>query len=400
MLNKETLRYKIEGSTIKPSFVKVDGALLAVAEGLLAYYHSQKGQPKSEIQDGLTPHLYRAHNLTVARGLHKLIEDRCSFTDPENQRELREAVFAASAAALAKPDPDLRAHHKAIAQQLGKTSKQLYNALYADLPQAAVLESVCPLSALQLMHTYNLAQAQGLLIYAQSMQVSIADTDVAMRRRLLKAMRFRRLLADVKQDDIGNLILTVSGPGSVLEQHQRYGLNLALFLPAIICASDWEISADLMPPRKEKRTSVRLSLDAKSKLRGENKFLGYVPEEVTSLLERLQKQCPEWQSDDQAPLLSLASGEIVVPDFQIKTAQRSFAIECFHRWHANAFKKRLDQLQGGELPGLIIGVDRSILKRKGFTDLAEHPVLKQRGFEFSNFPSPTAVKKCISAQSN
>ena len=396
MLNKETLRYKIEGDTIRPLFSKVNGALLDVAEGLLTFYRSQQGSTRNEIQDALTPHLYRAHNLTIARGLNKLIEDRCVFTDPRDRRALREQVFAASAAALAGAKPDLRQHHKDIAAELGMSSKQLYDELYADLPNAAVLEEFCELGGHQLMQIFNMAQAQGLLIYAQSMEIAIADTDVAVRRRLLKAMRFRRLLAQVKQDDVGNLIMSVSGPGSVLEQHQRYGLQLALFLPAIACAADWAISAEVNCPKKEKRSRVRLQLDASSGLHGENKFLGYIPDEVTGLLERLQKQCPDWQCDDQAPLVNLANGEILVPDLRIKTDTHSYAVEFFHRWHANMLRRRLQQMERGELPDyLVIGVDRSVLKKKDFKDLAEHPLLEQRGFLFSDFPSPTAIKKCL-----
>ena len=396
MLNKETLRYKIDGDTIRPLFSKVNGALLDVAEGLLTFYRSQQGATRNEIQDALSPHLYRAHNLTIARGLNKLIEDRCTFTDPRDRRSLRESVFAASAAALSTPQADLRQHHKTIAAQLGLSSKQLYDELYADLPNAAVLETPCDLGGRQLMHTFNLAQAQGLLIYAQSMEIAIADTDVAMRRRLLKAMRFRRLLATIKQDDLGNLILSVSGPASVLEQHQRYGLQLALFLPAIACTADWAMSAEINPPRKEKRSRVRLQLDASSGLQGDNKFLGYIPDEVTGLLERLQKQCPDWQCDDQAPLINVANGEIVVPDLRVHINGRSYAIELFHRWHAHALRRRLQQLESAAVPDyLIIGVDRSVLKKKDFQDMAEHPLLAQRGFLFSDFPSPTAIKKCL-----
>lgn len=398
MLNKETLRYRIDGQRIQPTFIKPAGAVLQLAGDLLQFYQQQRGKPRSEINDALTPVLYRGRNLKVSRGLNKLVEDRCAFTEPANKRELREQAFQRSAALLQSPQSDLRAHHKQVAESLGLSARQLYDQLYADLPQAAVLEEACAMSPTALIETYNMAQAQGLLVYADQVEVAIADTDTTLRRQLLKAMRFQRLLADVQQDDAGNLIMRVSGPTAVLDQHQRYGLQLALFLPAIACADDWAVHARVRAPHKEKAGSLQCHLDADSGLRGNNRFIGYVPEEVESLLSRVQKKHSEWRCDDQAPLGVLDQGELLVPDLRIDTGRAEWCIELFHRWHSMPLRRRLQQLAAGQAPKLLIGVDRSLLKRKEFADLADDPILVQRGFLFSGFPSPTALRKCIQAQ--
>ncbi len=398
MLNKETLRYKIDGDAIKPTFIGSKGTLLDLSNQLLVFWQSKLQETRAVINDEITPYLYRARNLQVSRGLNKLIEDRSEFTEPANQKEFRERAFAISTAALSQPCADLREHHKQLAQQLNLSSKQLYDQLYADLPQASVLSKACDLSGTQLIQTYNMAQAQGLLLYASQVDVAIAETDTNFRRKLLKALRFQRLLAKIKQDDAGNLLLSVSGPSAVLDQHQRYGLQLALFLPAIACAGDWAVTAQVRCPHKERRNPVQLFLDKSSGLVGQNKFLGYVPEEIEVLIKTLGEKNPDWQCDDQAPLLVVDKGEIIAPDLRIQTDDNVHVIEFFHRWHALPLRRRLEQIKQGQAKQLLLGIDRSILKRKEFADLAGDPLLEERGFLFSNFPSPSAIRKCIKAQ--
>ena len=184
----------------------------------------------------------------------------------------------------------------------------------------------------------------------------------------------------------------------MLDQHQRYGLNLAQFLPAVACAKGWAVIADIRCPRNERRTTVQLSLDDSSGLIGENRFLGYIPEEQQLLLHNISKKCSEWHCDDQAPLAVLGTGEILVPDLQIKTPDAVYTVEFFHRWHSAPLTRRLQQLRDGLAPNLLIGVDRSIIKRREFAALADDPVLGQRGFLFSSYPSVSAIKKCVAAQ--
>jgi predicted nuclease of restriction endonuclease-like RecB superfamily len=259
-----------------------------------------------------------------------------------------------------------------------------------------VLERASTLGVPALIARYNLAQCQGLLLVARGLEVVIADADTGLRRRLLKALRFRRLLAEVAGDDQGELRLRVSGPASVLDQASRYGLQLALWLPALACARDWRASAEIDLPRRAGAPGgrARLELSHDLGLEGDSAFLGHVPEELADLQRTLAEKLPAWTWQD-AQLLPLPGGELVVPDLQLAAAGGTVAIEFFHRWHGHALRRRLDQLAGGLAPRLAIGVDRALARTREIAPLLEHPAFLAHGFLFSDIPAPRAIAEVV-----
>ncbi len=186
-------------------------------------------------------------------------------------------------------------------------------------------------------------------------------------------MRFHRLLALVREVPGGELLLEVGGPAGVLDSAQRYGLQLALFLPAIASERSWRLSAELVKVERG-GAGGRLELTHEHQLPGGNRLLGYVPLEVRSMQESLSGKLEGWSMQD-APLLPLPSGELVVPDLLLLAPGRSHPLELFHRWHASALSRRLDQIEAGLLPGLLIGVDRALLRSPAGQVLAQRPEL-------------------------
>lgn len=389
MLNRDLLRYRLDGDLVKPSFLKATPAIRELAEALLGHWQGGIGARLGELEDAATPILHRSRALVVGRGLQKLLLDACVFADPPSAATLREEAFAASAALLAAPARTSDDHRAAVAERLALHADEVRDRLYADHPDQAVLTAAPAWTATQLIPRYNLALTQGLLLFARSLTVTIDDADTGLRRRLLKALRFRRLLADIRGDDRQALTLEISGPGSVLDQHSRYGMQLALFLPALACCRSWRAEVALSLPRGG---PARLSLDDGLALPGDSAFLGHVPEEIAVLEATLRERHADWTWQDPQ-LLPHPDGEVVVPDLQVALAGRTVAVEFFHRWHGHALRRRLDQLASGWAPYLVIGVDRTLLR--GDDALATHPQFLARGLAFSEIPAPRPLAALI-----
>lgn len=396
MLTRDLLRFRVSDGVVRPTLLKATPTIVELAEQLLGFWRQGVGKKLGDLEDAAMPLLHQSRALLVARGMQKLITDDCAFADPSSAEAVREQAFAASALALRAPLADVDAHRAAIAAQIGLSSSELMTRLYADLPDQAVLERASTLSAPRLLARYNLSLCQGLLLAARSLDVVIADADTGLRRRLLKALRFRRLLAEVTGDDRGELRLCVSGPASVLDQASRYGLQLALWLPALACARDWRATAEIDLPRRAGSPGgrARLELSTDLGLEGDSAFLGYVPEELADLQRSLADKFPTWTWQD-AQLLPMPSGELVVPDLQLAADGGTVAIELFHRWHGHALKRRLDQLASGLAPRLAIGVDRALAKTKDVAPLMTHPAFVSHGFLFSEIPAPRAIAEIV-----
>jgi hypothetical protein len=66
-----------------------------------------------------------------------------------------------------------------------------------------------------------------------------------------------------------------------------------------------------------------------------------------------------------------------------------------HRWHLTQLRTRLDQLRTGQLPGLIIGVDRGLSRLAEARSLLDDPLIASRGFLFSDLPSARALGEAL-----
>ncbi len=387
MLTRELLRFRIADGRLVPSLLKATPGVLALAGSLLDYWQQGVGRKRGELEDGVLPILHQSRALIIGRGLQKLILERCRFRDPEELEQLRQRALAISAAALAEPRATVEEHRAAVAAELGIASSAIVDQLYGDLPDAAVLEEAAQLAPERLLAIYNMALCQGLLLGAREITVTICDADTGLRRRLLKALRFRRLLAQVLNDTAGALTLVISGPMSVLDQSSRYGVQLALFLPALACAGSWRALARVTVAGRpgSARQQAELELSDGLGLQGESAFLGYVPEELRSWQAALASRFPHWRFPE-VQLLPLPGGELVVPDLEIEADGRRIAIELFHRWHGAQLARRIAQLEAGLAPQLALGVDRALARTTAVAPLLEHTVFARHGFLFSDLP--------------
>lgn len=392
MLTRDLLRFRVADGRIAPRLLKATPAIVVLAERLAVFWRDVEGQERGAIEEALQPLLHGTRSLLVARGLSRLLEQEGGWSEPASCAALRARVFPLSAAMLgdhATPE----AHRAAVAAAAGEPATALER-LYGDLPDAERLERAPRIEARDLLDRYNLAQCQGLLLGARALEVEVDDADTGLRRRLLKAVRFRRLLCEVRAAPAGALALTISGPASVLDQATRYGLQLALFLPALACARSWRARARIPQRGGGSGSAPELLLSHEDGLRGDTAFLGHVPEELRALESALAGRLDGWTSVEPAPL-PLPSGELVVPDLRLERGGRGVSIELFHRWHEAPLKRRLAQLRDGALPGLMLGVDRALARTTRCAPLVADALFASRGFLFSDVPSARAIGEAV-----
>ncbi len=392
MLTRNLLRFAVRGDRLDPRWLKPTPAVLALADDLLAHWRAGVGHTRGELDEGESAILHGSRQLLVGRGLSKVLTDGCDFGDPASAETLRATALQASFAALVQPLASAEAHRNAVAATLGMDPAALAVAMYADLPDSAVLSAVPDWDGARLIARCNLALAQGLLLGASEVRVHVRDHERGIQRRLLRALGRRRLVAEVASADGGGLYLTVSGPGAVLDQRSAYGMQLALWLPALACARSWTATAKVVPPRGQHE--VTLELDAALGLPGDLALLDWVPPELSAWLEQLAAKLPGWRPVEAEPIL-LTGGGVVLPDLALDDGAGVVPIELFHRWHLSQLRLRLQQMRDGLLPGLLIGVDRGLQRLAEARPLMDDPLIASRGFLFSDLPAPRTLAEAL-----
>lgn len=414
MLTKDLLRFRGVGGAAKPQFVDpADRQLLELAGQLLDSYRIEEGMSVSarELEELTAPVINTIRDRKLAQGLNKIILDRCKFALPDDfdYPAHRRDIFAASAELLRLATPDFTADglRQAVAARCdGQSVELMRQNLYADLPGNETLSHPPAIYPKELLERYNCALVQSLLLYCGGMVVTIADPEPAKMRRLVKYLKFFRLLVKVtasgrlpgkKNADAipAEVVMEIDGPASLFDQSTRYGLQLASFFPAVCDMAEWTLKATVKPRDRE----LNLKLDQSSGLVSPYRHFGaYVPEEIGLFNRLFGEKFPAWTITAGSFLFQRDSKEVFFPDFSFSASDHGPVIhlELFHRWHDTPLLRRLEFLeQHPEVP-LIIGVDRALHRRPELeARLAASEFFQQSGFLFRDFPGVDTVEKTL-----
>jgi uncharacterized protein len=390
MLTRELLLYRTREGRLRPSFVsREDPDLLALAGALLAELQDAVGRTREDLEEALALHAGAWKRPKVARGLVKLLLDRMDFGEPEPavaSARLDALRTAARVLRTLPSDASPEAYAEQLAAALPLPLERVREGLYADLPPQRRLVSLERPSAPELLDRYNLALAQGHLLYARRLHLRARAPELLRVRKVLRWLKFCRLVASLHRED-EDWELSVEGPGAMLDLQKKYGLQLASFLTVVPVLQRWELRAEVTHGR---RTGT-LVLDHKDPLVSPHTgALGHVPEEVAALARALEAG-GDWLLDlTPLPRHTGAAG-LCVPDLTLRHRHsgREVALELFHAWHAGALRRRLEELRARPDPGLLLGVERALVK-----DAAEREALEQHPqvLLFRGYPSPKRVQ--------
>ena len=400
------LRFDLRNQKLYPRFLDSHNKIWQnVATELITLYEAGCESSREELTELAEPILNAARSPLIAKGLNKLLLDRCTFQEVDSELELfRFKVFTIAAQRFCQQEPggmnNLETYRKRVADSLAMEPDALSSRLYSDLPDRHVLLSFKPITPEQLLHRYNMAQAQGPLCWADGLTIEIEEPDVGIRRKFFQRLKFFRLLARLSPKQPGHFSIQLDGPLSLFDSSRAYGMQLANFLPSVCVLNRWSIRANV---RIDNGSFVTLELDQNSGLKSHvTQTNTYIPEEFErfasqfNTLAQTGRKEDQWKMGKTPTLLNLGVQQWVVPDFSFRHASGQVVhLELFHRWHAGLLLQRLDHLQKSEKP-LALGVDRFLNKDPTIkTRLKESEWFQKHGFPFNGFPPVKRVIDCL-----
>ena len=387
MLTKDLLRLRASGMYLRPQFLKTDDhELLQFAKELIAIYEEGIGEQAETLDNLAEMIVLRQKDLKLARGLLKVVRSRAIFSGENDDfpyAEKRQEVFARTMELLrsgALPEDP-----RAVRDHIYPDTRLLYG----DLPENEALIRFKKTFPQEALERYNTGLVQGALLTAGALELSIpAATPAADLRNLFRSLRFFRLLFSGSIEK-KTLKLVIDGPASILENSLKYGMQLACFFPAICRLPQWKLACSVMKNGK----MYRLVLDESSRLQSHRAQFSGNLEEHRMFLAYFREHGEGWVIDDAPGYLSPDPQRVIFPDFQFTKDGRTRYLELFHRWHASALEERL----ANPPEDLIIGVDRSLLKKDGVlkAKLEADPFFQKYGFFFRDFPGTENVLKLL-----
>ena len=401
MLTKDLIRARLSGDYVKPQFVSPDDPeIVRYAGDLVQLYAEGTGATAAELDEAATALAAGIADKKLAGGLHKTVRDRAEFSLPADcdYPAARVELFRGAAALLRAGNApenmdDVRAAVFASVPSAGETFAQ---GIYCDLPECERLLPMKKMLVREVPERYNVSLVQSLLLFASKLTVTIpAKSEPAFLRRLFRYMKFFRLLFTAEMTGKDEIRLTVDGPASVLEHSAKYGLQIASFFPAVCQLPQWSIAAEVMwkeHPRK-------LKLDESSGLVSHYaNFVAYQPEEIRMFSDYFRTSQTGWTLDDMPGWIPLGGQALLFPDFIFRAESGAeFPMELFHRWHAAQLEQRLRWCEENPRSGLLLGVDRALLKKDGVLKerLEASDYFRSHGFLFRDFPGVDKVTKLL-----
>ncbi len=389
MLTKEHLTFRIRNGRAVPQFLPVDDAKVrGVAADLLAVFEGAEGLSLGELEEQAAD----AADGDVGAALSKLLLDSCETEEDDGQ------VAASRWESLLKAEAlrTQRASREEFQQKMAGVGSRLY----ADLPACRRVRSYKVMDPETLLHRYNAAQVQGLLLRARRVVIRLRSTDLAERRELFRQLRFHRLLGEVRplaatKTKAQGLEVELSGPLSLFDQATTYGLRLANFFPRVLLLADWELEADVHVKNRELVLKVDASTGLKSHYRERRP---YIPEELTALIDQFnERHGPTWRMSAANDFVHVGKESYCFPDLAVEgKSGQIFHVELFHRWHSAGLAGRLQALEKHPESSLCLGVSKSLLKDPALDEaLKASRHFAKSGFYFSEFPTPKAVAELL-----
>lgn len=371
------------GDQIKPRYINAaDPRWRREAATLVALFREHVGRARGELERALAEYVGAGTNYRIMRGLTKLLTDRSEFATAAGFEplEARRALFLRAAASHPVGEAERARVAAEAGAELSLAVEDLLAGLYADLPERQRLVEFEEITDRDLLELYNLAQAQALLYRCIGMRLKVKPQGAAGYRELFGAIKAHRLIHTIKGTPSAGYEIHLDGPASLFHRSQKYGVQMAVFLPDLLGCAGWEMSAEVQT--RGGAAFFELHSERHGLRGGEAGWRGC----ENSVRDKLEEA---WQAFDSAWTLE-RSGEVVslgetifVPDFVLRHAEGEIVqLEILGFWTPERLTERLRELERAGLRNFLLAAWEDLRgSREPFTKETANVVVFRRALD-------------------
>ena len=380
MLTSDLLLTRNEGPYLYPRYIAIDSPrFVSMAGELVEIFATHEGKTRRELTDALNRYAEDSTDYRIQRGLAKLLsDDRCEFTERSvaPPAEVRQRLFA-----LARENhpvvfqPDL-IHPVTkddilleVAREYKTEPEQIAWALYADLHENHLLTRFDAPTTEWLLQRYNVALAQALLYRCIQMKLSVFRNIPSRYKQLFKFIKFYQLMHTIQGDLDSGYEILLDGPVSMFRMSQKYGLQLAVFLPALLLCTRWKMEAEIVQSDGSRRF---FPLDESSGLISHYRdSTMYDSLLERTFAERFAEIDSGWQIEREVAIINLKE-TVFIPDFAFRHQDgRTALMEIVGFWRPDYLEKKIMKLRRSGRNDMVVAVSADL--NVGEEDFKEVP---------------------------
>lgn len=338
MLSGDLLRARVVRGVVKAQYVSLSDVDIATLAGLaLELFAGYEGRSRGDLLEGASAAAPRSDR-KLWDGFCDVLEKGCEFraVDGARSQALRQRLWEEGARLF--PLGSLPAGGSSVTRiqvlenvgrDFGLSIDEVEAAMFGDLPSEQILDSAPKWSAQQLIERYNLALAQGILLHSMRLCVTFQDPTPVKVRKVLRYVKFFRLLFDLDHSNSDNPCISIEGPLAILESTKAYGMRMAGLLSLLLLVPGVELGATIRWKRRdcEFRVMPEDGLVTHAKDSG-----SWVPQEFVALVERFRVLLGRDRVSQSSNIFPLTGPHAAVPDIRLSTPDREWFVEVVWPW--------------------------------------------------------------------
>jgi hypothetical protein len=346
------------GDKIFPQLIKTDNpSYLRDAEILVEIFNDYQNKTRGELTAELEEYVGTGTDYRILRGLIKLLTDRCEFETASVAEpfEIRQKIFL-EAGKFQPVLPESEQREKVlqtVADEFQTETDKILSGVFADLSAQQKLIAFDALEPEELLDRYNLAQAQALLYKCVELRLRVAPSDTENYRSIFGWIKHFGLIHTIHGDAASGYDITLTGAASLFHRSQKYGIQMAVFLPALLLCRDWKMSAEIA---QKDAPVVFYELSSQ-----QTELVSYYfddPEFKNSDAERLKndwgKFGSSWSLTENREVVNLGKTAFI-PDFALISANDDkIYLDVLGFWTPKMLKKRLDEFETANFRAFIL----------------------------------------------
>jgi predicted nuclease of restriction endonuclease-like RecB superfamily len=341
-----------------------------------AHVGSTRRQLDDALEDGATGADAPGADRRLVSAVQKLVVDGCTFEEPDADAAaaLRREIFrrAAEGRRAASPSApfDRGALLETAARERGTTAAEIEAGLYADRPSRQRLLAFAARPPAAIAAGFALCEAQAVLLRATRVVANVRARDAGTYRQLFRTLKFLRLLPVVSPAAGGGYGIALDGPLSLFQGGTRYGLSLALALPAIAACDAWSIEADVRWGAERRPLRFRA---AGAAVANTDAAPPPLPDELAAFVAAFERLDCGWRIDRDPAILDLPGAGVCVPDLAFVRARDGARVhlELLGFWSREAVWRRVELVRAGLPHRILFAVSKNL--RVGEAVLDETP---------------------------
>ncbi|HKO51410.1 MAG TPA: DUF790 family protein [Polyangiaceae bacterium] len=349
----------------------------ALAEQVLLVLAGTVNETRLVVEEALSELECTPQEKKLLAALQKLALDDSVFDGnaaldaPSLRREVftRAALARQDLAIGARFDRDLVLAETAAA--LGTTPEALDAGLYSDLRSAERLLKAPAYDADGLLVRHARAEVQAVLLCSVRVVADVLCATPDQYRTLFQKLKFRQLLFQMSARAGGGYRIEIDGPYSLFESVTKYGLELALLLPALEACDSVQLVADLRWGKKRDQLSFSLALT-------QARSIDESPprDEVQALIEAFAEN-EGWRAELAQEVLDLPGIGLCVPDLCFTNLATGELVLCevLGFWNRAAVWRRIELVEQGLASKIVFVVSARLRVSEEVLDGADSAAL-------------------------